>query len=230
MDKGGFFMLKNLFDFFFVTDAENGGFYPTTAGNIALVVVIALLFIILLAISKGNIKYNAKQLAFSAVAMTMAVVTSIYTVYELPFGGSITLFRMFFISFIGYLYGAKAGIITGAAYGILDFLLKPYAVTIIQPLLDYPVAFGCLGLSGLFSKSKNGIIKGYIVGVAGRYICHVLTGVIYFHEYAGGKNPLIYSLTYNASYIVPEAVLTVLVLLIPAVRHALFEVKKMALE
>jgi len=228
--KGGFIMLKNLFDFFFVTDAESGSFYPTTAGNIALLVVIALLFVVLLAVSKGNRKINAKQMAFSAVAMTMAVVTSIYTVYELPFGGSITLFRMFFICFIGYLYGTKAGIITGAAYGILDFILKPYAVTIIQPLLDYPVAFGCLGLSGLFSKSKYGIIKGYIAGVTGRYICHVLTGVIYFHEYAGGDNPLIYSLTYNASYIVPEAVLTVLILLIPAVRNALSEVKRMALE
>lgn len=223
-------MFKNMFDLFLVTDTESGSYYPTTAGNIALLIIIVLLFIILLAVSGGKRKTDAKQMAFSAVAMTMAVVTSIYTVYELPFGGSITLFRMFFICFIGYLYGTKAGIITGVAYGILDFILKPYAITLIQPLLDYPIAFGCLGLAGLFSKSKYGIIKGYIVGVAGRYICHVLTGIIYFHEYAGGKNPVIYSLTYNASYIVPEAVLTILVLLIPAVRRALFEVKKMALE
>lgn len=223
-------MLKNMFNFFFSVDAESGSFYPTAAGNIALLIIIVLLFIVLLALSKGNRKINAKQMAFSAVAMTMAVVTSIYTVYELPFGGSITLFRMFFICLIGYLYGTKAGIITGVAYGILDFILKPYAITLIQPLLDYPIAFGCLGLSGVFSKSKNGIIKGYILGVAGRYLCHVLTGIIYFSEYAGDKNTLIYSLSYNASYIVPEAVMTVVILLIPAVRQALAEVKKMALE
>lgn len=223
-------MFKNLLNFFFKADAESGSFYPTTAGNIALLVVIVLLFIVLLAVSKGNRKINARQMAFSAVAITMAVVTSTFTVYKLPFGGSITLFRMFFICFIGYLYGAKTGIITGVAYGILDFILDPYAITIIQPLLDYPIAFGCLGLSGLFSKSKNGLVKGYIVGVAGRYICHVLTGIIYFYEYAGDENVIIYSLTYNASYIVPEAVLTVLILLIPAVSRALAEVKKMALE
>lgn len=223
-------MFKKLYDFFIVTDVEGGSFYPSTAGNIALLVIIVLLFVALLAISGGKKKLSAKQLSFSAVAMTLAVITSIFTVYELPFGGSITLFRMFFICFIGFLYGTKAGIITGVAYGILDFILKPYAITLIQPLLDYPIAFGCLGLAGVFSKSKYGLVKGYILGVVGRYICHVLTGIIYFYEYAGGQNVVVYSLTYNASYIVPEAILTVLILMIPAVRQALGVVKKMALE
>lgn len=223
-------MLKKVFDFFIETNAEDGSFYPTTAGNIALLVIIALLFVVILALSGDKKKLRAKHLAFSAVAMTLAVLTSIFTVYEFPFGGSITLFRMFFICFIGYLYGTKVGVITGAAYGILDFILKPYAITLIQPLLDYPVAFGALGLSGVFSKSRYGIIKGYILGVAGRYICHVITGVVFFAEYAGGKNVILYSLSYNASYIVPEAVLTVLILLIPAVRQGLDTVKKMALQ
>ncbi len=223
-------MFKSLFDLFIVTDVEGGSFYPSTAGIIALLVIIALLFIGILSLGGGKKKLSAKQLSFSAVAMTLAVITSIFTVYELPFGGSITLFRMFFICFIGYLYGAKVGVITGVAYGILDFILKPYAITLVQPLLDYPIAFGCLGLAGVFTKSKYGIIKGYLLGVAGRYICHVLTGVIYFHEYAGGKNVLVYSLSYNASYIVPEAVLTILILMIPTVRHAFGVVKKMALE
>lgn len=223
-------MFKRLYDLLIVTDLEGGSFYPTTLGNIILLIVICILFIALLAISGSKKKVNAKQLAFSAVAMTMAVVTSIYTIYELPFGGSVTLFRMFFICFIGYLYGTKAGIITGVAYGILDFILKPYAITLVQPLLDYPIAFGCLGLAGVFSKSKYGIIKGYLLGVAGRYICHVLTGIIYFYESANGKNIVLYSLTYNASYIVPEAILTIIILSIPAVRQSLGVVKKMALE
>ncbi len=223
-------MYKKVFDFFIATDMEAGSFYPTTAGNIALLIIIVLLFVTLLALSGGKKELSAKQLAFSAVAMTLAVITSIFTVYDLPFGGSITLFRMFFICLIGYLYGTKVGIITGVAYGVLDFILKPYAITLIQPLLDYPIAFGCLGLAGVFSKSRYGIIKGYILGVAGRYICHVITGIIYFYEYAGGKNVVVYSLSYNASYIVPEAILTLLILLIPAVRQALGVVKKMALE
>jgi thiamine transporter len=162
--------------------------------------------------------------------MTLAVVTSIYTLIEFPFGGSITLFRMFFICFIGYLYGTKVGVLTGVAYGFLDLILHPYVIHPAQLFLDYPIAFGSLGLSGIFSKSKFGIIKGYTVGVIGRYLCHVITGVIFFYMYAGEKNPLVYSLIYNGSYIFPEAAVTILILSIPAVRNALFEVKRIALE
>ena len=225
-------MLKNIFDFFIHTDTSSDpySYSPTTAGNISLVVIILLLLIVTLAISGTGKKVHAKQLAFSSLAMTLAVVTSIYTVFEFPFGGSITLFRMFFLCLIGYLYGAKAGIITGVAYGLLDFILEPYVIHPVQLLLDYPVAFGCLGLSGLTNKSKSGIIKGYLLGVSGRYLCHVITGVIFFSEYAGNQNPIVYSLIYNASYIVPEAVMTVLLLLIPAVRSGLEEVKRMAFE
>jgi thiamine transporter len=231
--KGGFFMFKTIFNFFVVTDTsyEPYSYYPTTAGNIALVALIALLFIGMLLIrSKSKKIVNAKQLSFSAVAMTLAVVTSIYTVIEFPFGGSITLFRMFFICLIGYLYGTKVGILTGVAYGFLDLILKPYVVHPVQLFLDYPIAFGSLGLSGLFSKSKFGIIKGYLLGVTGRYICHVITGVIFFYMYAEGKNPLVYSLGYNASYIVPETIATIVVLAVPAVRKALMEVKRMAMD
>jgi thiamine transporter len=100
----------------------------------------------------------------------------------------------------------------------------------VQLFLDYPIAFGCLGLSGVFSKSKYGIIKGYLLGVFGRYVCHILTGVIFFYMYAGEQTPLIYSIIYNGSYIVPEAAVTIIILCIPVVRNALGEVKRMAVE
>jgi thiamine transporter len=226
-------MFQKLFDFLITTVNEEGdiSYYPTTAGNVALFAVIVLLFVGMLVFSgSGKKKANAKQLAFCAVAITLAVVTSIYTVVEFPFGGSITLFRMFFICLIGYLYGPKVGVMTGIATGILDLILKPYVVHPVQLFMDYPIAFGCLGLAGIFAKSKFGIIKGYIFGVFGRYLCHVLTGVIFFSSYAGSQNPVIYSLSYNAMYIVPEAILTILILAIPPVRSALFEVKRMATE
>jgi len=224
-------MFQKIFDYLVVTDQEYGSYTPTTAGNIVLFAIIIMLLLAMLVIGgSGKKKVDAKQLAFSAVAMTLAVVTSIFTVFELPFGGSITLFRMFFICLIGYLYGPKVGVLTGIAYGLLDLILKPYVVHPVQLFLEYPIAFGCLGLSGLFSKSKLGIIKGYILGVTGRYLCHVLTGVIFFYMYAGSQNPLIYSLGYNASYIVPEMVATILILCIPAVQRALIEVKRMAIE
>ncbi len=223
-------MFKKLFDFLIVTVVEDGSksYYPTSAGNIALFVVIALLFIAMAVFSGSGKKVKTKQMVFAAMAMTLAFVTSIFKLPSLPQGGSISLFRMLFICLIGYMYGTKVGVLTGIAYGFLDLVLNPYVVGPFQMLLDYPMAFGCLGLAGVFSKSKYGLLKGYILGVAGRYICHVLSGIIYFGYYAGSHNVILYSLAYNASYIVPEALVAIVLICIPVVRNALSEVKRMA--
>ena len=223
-------MFQSIFSFFVVTDVEEGSYYPTDAGNVALFIAVALLFIAMFAFSGRNKKISAKQLAFSAVAVALSVITSIFTVFNLPYGGSITLFRMFFICLIGYLYGTRSGILAGIACGFLDLILKPYVVHPVQLLMDYPIAFGCLGLSGVFAKAKYGLVKGYVLGVAGRYICHVFSGFIFFSVYAGNQNPMIYSLVYNASYIVPEAVLTIVILLLPPVVQAFMQIKRLAAE
>jgi thiamine transporter len=82
-------MFQKVFDFLVVKVTESGetSYYPTTAGNITLIAVILLLFIAMMAASgSGKKKINAKQLAFSAVAMTLAVVTSIYTLINFRLG------------------------------------------------------------------------------------------------------------------------------------------------
>jgi thiamine transporter len=137
---------------------------------------------------------------------------------------------MLFICLIGYVYGVKAGITTGVAYGILQFITNPYIFAPIQVLLDYPLAFGALGLSGLFSNKKHGLVAGYIVGVLGRYLFHVISGYIFFASYTPeGIPPLVYTLGYNATYILPELVLTVLILYFPPVLGAIGQVKRQAL-
>lgn len=205
---------------------------PTLAGNITLFVVAALLCLAMAVFSGSQKKMKVKQLVFSAMAVALAVVTSTFMKFaHLPYGGSITFFSMLFISLIGYLYGTKAGITAGIAYGFINLIINPVIMHPVQLLLDYPIAFGCLGLAGVFSKSKFSLMKGYILSVTGRYICHVITGVIFFYMYAPkNMNTLVYSLGYNASYIVPEAVLTIVVLFIPVVQQGLTEVRKMAAE
>lgn len=171
----------------------------------------------------------AKQLTFSAIAIALAMVTSFIKFGSLPFGGSITLFSMFFICFIGYLFGLKAGLVAGIAYGILQFIVEPYVYHPVQVLLDFPLAFGALGLAGAFSQSKAGLIKGILLGMSGRYICHVISGYIFFADYAGDSNAILYTLGYNATYILPEMIATVILVAIPLVANGLKEVKKMAL-
>lgn len=218
--------------FFLTYDAENWEYHLTTPGYIVLAAVMLLiLFLPTLLSGKERRKMSAKQLTFCAVAMALATVTSFIKFASLPMGGSITLFSMFFVCFIGYLYGAKIGIMTGLAYGILQLITGPYIYAPLQVLLDYPLAFGALGLSGFFYKQKYGLVTGIIVGMAGRYVCHVISGYVYFASYAPeGMNPLIYTLGYNSTYILPEMIATIVLVCLPPVAKGLQYVKRMAAE
>ena len=208
---------------------EAGSFLLTPIGNAVFIVLIVALLVIAANLSSKNEKFSSKRLAFCALAMALATVTSFIKFVHLPMGGSLTLFSMFFICFTGYLYGTKVGIITGVAYGLLQLIIDPYIVHPAQLIIDYPLAFGALGLAGILSNTKNGLIKGVVIGTLGRYICHVITGYIFFGIYAPeGMNAMIYSLTYNATYIIPELILTVIVLSVPTVKNALKTVKNMA--
>ena len=216
--------------FFLTYDAENWEYHLTTPGYVVLVILMVAALVIPIVLSRKNSKkMSAKQLTFCAVAMALALVTSFIKVASLPMGGSITLFSMFFMCFIGYLYGPKIGIMTGVAYGILQLIIEPYIYAPLQVLLDYPLAFGALGMSGFFSKKKFGLTTGVIIGILGRYICHVISGYVFFASYAPeGMNPMIYTLGYNATYIVPELIATVIVVSLPPVMKALKYVKTMA--
>lgn len=149
----------------------------------------------------------------------------------MPMGGSITLLSMLFICLIGYWFGAGYGIIAGVAYGLLQFVIDPYMVSIPQVLLDYPLAFGALGLSGLFHNKKYGLQIGYVVGVIGRFVFSTLSGVIFFADYAPeGMNPWVYSIAYQGSYLGVEMILTLVIISIPPVAKALSVVKQQAKE
>ena len=175
--------------------------------------------------------FSAKQLVFSAVAMALALVTSYIKFFNFPLGGSITLFSMFFVTLVGYWYGPKAGIMTAMSYGLLQFVLDPVFYYPAQLLIDYPLAFGALGVSGFFCKKKNGLLLGYIAGVCGRFVFAFLSGVIFFGYYAPeGWGVMAYSAVYNGTYIFVEAAITIVLLAVPAVRHGLAQVKRMAIE
>ena len=139
---------------------------------------------------------------------------------------------MLFVVLIGYWYGPYVGITAAIAYGLLQFVMEPYFYSIPQFFTDYPLAFGSLGLSGFFYKKKNGLIKGYVAGVLGRYFFAFLSGLIFFASYAegSGMSAPVYSLVYNGSYLLTEAVITLFVIALPPVSNALSRIKSLALE
>lgn len=176
-------------------------------------------------------KVTVKQLVFCAAAIALATVLSNIKLFHFPTGGSITLLSMLVISFPGYWFGLGVGLITGVAYGVLQLLIDPYVLFPLQLIVDYILAFGAFGLSGLFSNAKSGLIKGYVAAVLGRFVFSSISGWIFFGEYAWeGWNPLAYSLAYNAIYIFAEAAVTIIILLLPPVKEAMIRVKKLAIE
>ena len=188
-----------------------------------------------LAGKEGNTKkIAAKQLVFCAMALALGFVTSYIRVVHMPWGGSVTLCSMLFIVLAAYWYGPKAGIMVGLAYSILQFLQEPYVLSFFQVCCDYIFAFAALGAAGFFCKSKNGLIKGYLFAVFLRGVFHSLGGYLYWMEYMPDNFPkalsAVYPIVYNYSYLLPEAVITVIILSIPAVSKALADVKKLALE
>ena len=205
---------------FFVT--QDGGL--TAAGYTLVAVAVFLLLIVISVFAGGRKKIGAKQLAYCSMALALAVVCSQIKLFRLPTGGSITLFSMLFVVLIGYWYGPVVGLLAGVTYGLLRLILGPYIVSLPQMLVDYPLAFGALGISGFFSNKKNGLLT-----VLGRFFFAVLSGVIFFGMYAPeGMNPLVYSISYNGFYLCAEGLLTLILLAVPAVRKAMMTVKLQA--
>ncbi len=208
--------------------------YNITKGGYVLVVVLAILAFLAISYfinADGKGRLSVKQLTVSALCLALAFVLSNVKLFKLPMGGSVTVFSMFFVTYIGYLYGPRVSLSAAFAYGLLQMIVDPYIISVPQMLCDYVLAFTALGVAGFFHNTKYGMFKGYVAGVLGRFIFAVLSGVVFFADYTPeGMSPLGYSAAYNGSYLGAEAFLTVVVLLIPAVRAALNRIKNEALE
>ena len=213
----------------------DGSVHLTTLGIVIIIAVVAVLLVVAAVLRHKNTSkktsLTTKQLVYSAVAIALAIVCSMIKLFEMPMGGSVTLLSMLFIVLIAYWYGPYVGIMTAVAYGLVQFVTEPIFYTIPQMLLDYPLAFGALGLAGFFNKKKWGLQIGYAVGVLGRFIFATISGVVFFASYAPeGMNPLVYSAGYQASYLLPEAIITLILISIPQVSTAVTQVKKQAVE
>lgn len=192
-------------------------------------VIIAILFaVFLFYILRNSVKFNAKMLVYGGLAIAISFVLSYIRFYHWPQGGSITPASMLPLFVFAYYYGAGPGVIVGIAYGFLQLIQDPYVVHWIQLILDYPLAFGALGLAGFFKKNLS---LGILVGGFGRFFSHFLSGVFFFASYAPkGMNPIVYSLIVNGILVGVEVLICFAVSIIPQVKNAIEVIKKKAYE
>lgn len=175
---------------------------------------------------KNNSRKQIYCMALCAVLIAMSIALNQVKIIHMPYGGSITLFSMLAATLTGYFCGPKWGITSGIALGILNIIIGGYIIHPAQLVLDYFLAFGCLGFSGFFRNMKGGLYTGYAAAVTCRFICSFLSGFVFFAEYAPeGMNPVWYSFIYNLLYLWGEGVLTLIVLALPPVKNALARLK-----
>jgi thiamine transporter len=154
---------------------------------------------------------DTRVLAEAALAVALAFVLGLIKVFQMPFGGSISL-DMVPLILLALRQGPFVGIVAGAAYGLLDLAIEPVALHPVQVLFDYPLAFGVLGLAGFFAPTVRGAILGTVVAVLARFLCHFVSGIVFFASYAPeGWNPYVYSAAYNLAYLVPSLIIALVV-------------------
>ena len=168
------------------------------------------LILIAAAIQARKIKLTTKILVNVSLMLALATVLHFLRLYHFPQGGSVTLGAMIPLLLISFRYGAGVGTLSGFTFGLINILQDPFIVHPIQVLFDYPLPYMAMGLAGLFPQRK---IFGTIFAFTGKFVCHFISGVIFFSSYAPeGTSPIIYSLTTNAALLVPEALICCVIL------------------
>lgn len=170
----------------------------------ALVVMVGLLIYLANRPEKQG-RTDVRALTYGALCMAMSFVLSYIKLWSMPLGGSVTLASMLPLLWYSNKFGVKNGLIAGAAYGLLQLIQKPEIYHWVQVLLDYPLAFMMLGLAG----SVKNLQLGSIIGVAGRWVCHILSGAIFFAEWVpeGWSNAWVYSAAYNGAYLLVDLII-----------------------
>jgi thiamine transporter len=153
-----------------------------------------------------------ETIAMVALASVLHFISGFIPFLEMPQGGRVTLAAMVPILFVALRRGPRVGILAGVAFGLVVLVLEPFIYHPVQVLLDYPLAFGSLGLAGFFRKWP---VFGVAVGIGGRFLCHFVSGLVFFASYAPqGMNPAVYSAIYNAWYLIPELIISAAVIVV----------------
>lgn len=185
---------------------------PTSIAALA-----ALMIFIFALLRVKKITLTTRMITHIGLALALAAVLHAVRIYHLPQGGSITLGSMIPILLIALYYGAEVGYLTGFLYGMINLIQDPFILHPVQVLFDYPLPFMALGLTGYF---KERMMLGTTIAVFGRFICHFLSGVVFFANYAPpGMSPYLYSLVFNGSYLVPELVICLLIMRVLPVKR-----------
>lgn len=157
-----------------------------------------------------------------SMMIALSTVFSLLKIVDMPYGGSVTIASMLPIVIAAYRHGFLWGLGTALTNSVIQLLLginnlsyfSTWQSILAIILLDYIVAFGVFAISGLFrrvEKRQNfAFLYGILLSSVLRYICHVISGATVWVGLSIPDNAaLLYSLSYNATYMIPETIVLV---------------------
>lgn len=178
---------------------------------IVFVILLATVIVIPLLFDKNKFRFDTRSISYAGICIATAFALSFIKIEFL--GGSVTLASALPIILYSYMYGAKKGTFIGVIFGLLQFLQKSTIYHPIQVVIDYPLAFAGIGLSGILKdynlKPIIKFIAGAFLGLIFRYVAHVVSGYFIFGTYAGDygfNSPLLYSIVFNMNVLVDLAI------------------------
>ena len=188
--------------------AEN--FLTLIESPTSLFALLGVLILILFALYSRRIKFTTKMLINISLMLAMSTILSYLRIYHFPQGGSVTLGAMIPLLLISFRYGTGVGTLAGFVTGLINLIQDPFILHPIQVLFDYPLPFMAMGLAGIFSEK---FFLSTVLAFVGRFLCHFISGVVFFASYAPeGISPVLYSITANATYLVPELLISLAIL------------------
>jgi thiamine transporter len=162
-------------------------------------------------------KFDTKKITFTAMMIALALIFEIFSTFVLPLpqGGNVSVVAIPLI-ILGYYYGLPTAMVGGVIVGVSQGLfVPPFIVNPFQYLLDYVFPFAFMGMATVFvklnPKQENIMLSlGILLSLTLRYISHVISGTLFFAEFAGDQIPIIYSLIYNITFIGPTLIITLI--------------------
>lgn len=152
-----------------------------------------------------KIKFSTRMLVYISLMIAITLLLQQIRLYHFPQGGSVTIGSMIPIMLVTFRYGAPVGMFTGFIFGLINIILDPFILHPIQVLFDYPLPNMAAGLAAIFPTN---FIAATVLVYFGKFACHFISGAVFFASYAPeGISPIMYSLTVNASIIVPECII-----------------------
>lgn len=185
-------------------------YYPSA--NLVGMIVSAVVFMVIMVaawfVGDKRKMSDTRSIVYGAISIALSFALSYAKLFKLPQGGSVTFASLLPLMIYCCMFGTRRGLIVCTIYGVLQALQDPFIIHPMQFLLDYPLAFGLIGVSGIFMEKgvfKNKKVVAFLLGgvlaVVLRYACHVCSGVFAFADYADldkYDTAIAYSMAYNS--------------------------------